>query len=135
MIAGLDPELFGGGELAVRIMDLSGANGADPVEVVTGFASIEHANAFARRYVRDSIERCRSPGMDAAAVLSAWFAFGEDAEVEGAGEHAWSSRSEIKDFADARPRNAEERNWRVLDPRRIGEEEDDDEDDDAEAGA
>lgn len=120
---GLDPELFGDGELAVRIMDLSGANGAEPVEVITGFATIEHANAFARRYVRDSIERCRSRGMDAAAVLSAWFAFGEDAEVEGAGEHAWSSRNEIKDFADTRPGDAEERNWRVLDPRRIGEEE------------
>lgn len=128
---GLDPELFGSGELAVRIMDLSGANGSDPVETVTGFATIEHANAFARRYVRDSIERCRSRGMDAAAVLSAWFAFGEDAEVDGAGEHAWSSRSEIKDFADARPRDAEERNWRVLDPRRMEEDEDGEEEDEA----
>lgn len=125
---GLDPELFGGSALAVRIIDLSGANGADPVETVTGFATIEHANAFARRYVRDSMERCRSRGMDAAAVLSAWFAFGEDAEVEGAGEHAWSSRNEIKDFADARPRDAEDRNWRVIDPRRMDEDDDDEED-------
>ncbi len=129
---GLDPALFGGGELAVRIMDLSGANGAEPVETVTGFATIEHANAFARRYVRDSIERCRSRGMDAAAVLSAWFNFGEDAEVDGAGEHAWSSRTEIKDFSESRPRDAEERNWRVLDPRRIGEEEGDDDAEDEE---
>ena len=122
-------EILGRAELAVRIMDLSGANGAEPVETITGFESVEHANAFARRYVRDSIERCRSRGMDAAAVLSAWFNFGEDAEVDGAGEHAWSSRTEIKDFSETRPRDAEERNWRVLDPRRIGEE---DEDEDAE---
>ena len=125
-------ELLGTTELAVRIMDLSGANGSEPVETVTGFASIEHANTFARRYVRDSIERCRSRGMDASAVLSAWFAFGEDAEVDGAGEHAWSSRNEIKDFADARPRDVEERNWRILDPRRISDEEGDEDDEDEE---
>ncbi|HYF09575.1 MAG TPA: hypothetical protein VD970_18295 [Acetobacteraceae bacterium] len=125
MSGGLDPDLFGGGGLAVRIMDLSGANGAEPVEVVTGFAGVEHANAFARRYVRDSIERCRATGMDAAAVLAAWFAYGEDAEVEGAGEHAWSSRNEIKDFSERRPEDEEECNWRVLDPRRHDEDEDD----------
>ena len=125
--------LLGKGALEVRIMDLSGANGSDPVEVVTGFTTIEHANAFARRYVRDSIERCRGRGMDAAAVLAAWFSFGEDAEVDGAGEHGWSSRSEIKDFADTRPTDPEARNWRMLDPRRIDEEEDEDGDEEEEA--
>jgi hypothetical protein len=104
--------------LAVRILDLSGANGSDPVEVVRGFASIEHANAFARRYVRDSLERCRARGMAAEAVLEAWFAFGEDAEVSGAGEAAWQSASELRAFAETRAADAEERNWRVLDPRR-----------------
>lgn len=123
-------EITGRAELAVRIMDLSGANGSEPVEVVTGFASIEHANAFARRYVRDSVERCRSRGMEAPAVLAAWFNFGEDAEVDGAGEHAWSSRNEIKDFSEARPQDPEDRNWRVLDPRRIEDEEEDDEGED-----
>ncbi len=115
----------GEGDLAVQIMDMSGANGSDPVETVTGFEDIEHANAFARRYVRDSVERCRAPGMDAKAVLDAWFAFGEDAEVLGAGDDGWVSRSELKDFADQPVRDAEDRNWRALDPRR-------DEDDDAE---
>lgn len=120
-----EAEIFPRGEYAVQIMDLSGASGADPVETVTGFISIEHANAFARRYVRDSVERCRAPGMDAKAVLDAWFAYGEDAEVLGAGDDAWVSRSELKDFADIPVRDAEERNWRVLDPRQ-------DEDDGAE---
>jgi hypothetical protein len=118
------PEISAPPGLAVRILDLSGANGSDPVEVVRGFISVEHANAFARRYVRDSLERCRTSGMAAEAVLEAWFAFGEDAEVAGAGDGAWKSATELHDFAAARPTDAEERNWRVLDPRR---EEDDEE--------
>ena len=104
--------------LSVRIMDLSGANGAEPVETVTGFRTVEHANAFARRYVRDSVERCRAPGLAADAVMSTWFAFGEDATVEGAGEHAWASAAELADFAAQPVRDAEDRNWRALDPRR-----------------
>jgi hypothetical protein len=104
--------------LAVRIMDLSGANGSDPVEEVRGFQSVAHANAFARRYVRDSVERCRARGMAAEAVLEVWFAYGEDAEVAGAGDSAWKSATELHAFAEARPTDAEERNWRVLDPRR-----------------
>lgn len=109
--------------LAVRILDLSGANGSDPVEVVRGFTGVAHANAFARRYVRDSIDRCRARGMAPEAVLDAWFAFGEDAEVVGAGDEAWKSAAELKDFAAARAADPEERNWRVLDPRREEDEE------------
>jgi hypothetical protein len=104
--------------LAVRILDLSGANGSDPVEVVRGFGSIAHANAFARRYVRDSLERCRAGGAAPEAVLEAWFAYGEDAEVVGAGDDAWRSAAELHAFAEDRVEDAEERNWRVLDPRR-----------------
>ena len=124
MSGGLDPQLFGGGDLIVRIMDLSGGNGSDPVEEVRGFLSIEHANAFARRYVRDSVERCRAPGLDAKAVLDAWFAFGEDAEVVGAAEGAWISGSELKGFAETPVKDSEERNWRMLDPRRDEDSED-----------
>jgi hypothetical protein len=108
--------------LAVRILDLSGANGSDPVETVRGFLSVEHANAFARRYVRDSVDRCRASGMSAEGVLEAWFAYGEDAAVTGAGEGAWKSATELRAFADARATDPEERNWRAIDPRR--EEED-----------
>lgn len=115
--------------IEVRIMDLSGANGSEPVEVVRGFTSMAHANQFARRRVRDSLEFCRAPGMDAAAVRDAWFAFGEDAVVEGAGEGAWTSATEIADFAATPCADDEQRNWRVLDPRLLGE---DDEEDEAE---
>jgi hypothetical protein len=99
-------------------MDLSGGNGADPVEIIGGFQTLEHANAFARRYVRDSLERCRNRGMQPADVIAAWFAFGEDAEVVGGAEQAWRSAAELNDFAGRPPQDAEDRNWRALDPRR-----------------
>jgi hypothetical protein len=110
-----------GGEFVVLIRDLSGGSGAEPIERIRGFTSLEHANEFARRYVRDSIERCRARGMSAAQVLEAWFAFGEDAEVPG----GWSSGAEIRAFAESPSRDAEQRNWRVLDPRRYDDVEDD----------
>lgn len=115
--------------ISVRIMDLSGGNGADPVEVVRGFGSLGHANTFARRYVRDSLERCRARGMNAEQVIEAWFAFGEDAVVDGAEAGAWRSESELKDFA-GRPlgEGGEQRDWRALDPRRDMDEDDEDED-------
>ena len=114
-----DTGLFGQeGGFAVRIMDLSGGNGADPVETIRGFTTVEHANAFARRYVRDSLERCRTAGMTPDQVLAAWFAFGEDAEVLGGAEGAWRSGPELRDFAARPVRDGEERNWRALDPRR-----------------
>ena len=124
---GLDPGLFGTGGYSVRIMDLSGGNGSDPVETIKGFRTLEHANGFARRYVRDSVERCRAAGMSADEVIGAWFAFGEDAEVSGAAQGAWCSGQELRDFAARPVRDAEERNWRVLDPRRGEGEEDGDE--------
>jgi len=118
--------------IEVRIMDLSGGNGAEPVEVVRGFSSLAHANAFARRRVRDSVELCRAPGMDADAVRDAWFAFGEDAVVEGAAEGAWQSAAELAAFVAQPAPDAEERNWRILDPRDLAPEDDDDDDDDDE---
>lgn len=103
----------------VRILDLSGASADNVVEEVGGFSTLMQANAFARRYVRDSVERCRSPGMDAKQVLDAWFAYGEDAEVTDAGKSGWRSATELHDFA-ATAATEEERDWRALDPRRIG---------------
>jgi hypothetical protein len=132
MSGGLDPDLFGaggGGGYAVRIMDLSGGNGSDPVETIKGFRTLEHANGFARRYVRDSVERCRAAGMSADDVIGAWFSFGEDAEVLGGGaEGAWRSGPELRDFAARPVGDDEERNWRALDPRRDGGGEGGDED-------
>ena len=101
----------------VRILDLSGGAEDNIVEEIKGFPSLMQANGFARRYVRDSVERCRTPGMAPAQVLDAWFAYGEDAQVIDAGEGGWQSANELRDFAD-RPASGDERDWRALDPRR-----------------
>nr|WP_294520634.1 hypothetical protein [uncultured Rhodopila sp.] len=101
----------------VRILDLSGGAQDNITEEVGGFDTLMHANAFARRYVRDSVERCRVPGSTSKEVLEAWFAFGEDAFVIDAGEGAWKSATELGDFVDTLA-GAEERDWRSLDPRR-----------------
>ncbi len=115
-----DTGLFGReGGFAVRIVDLSGGNGSDPVETIRGFRTLEHANAFARRYVRDSVERCRTAGMSPAEKSGAWFAYGEEREVlAGRNDQAWRSAAELNDFAARPVYDAEDRNWRALDPRR-----------------
>jgi hypothetical protein len=113
--------------LEVRIMDLSDPEGTEPAEVVRGFTSLAHANEFAKRYVRDSVERCRVPRASAADVTAAWFAFGEDAVVEGVPEGAWRSANDLPAFAAAPPRDREALNWRIIDPRRLIEDEDDEE--------
>lgn len=100
----------------VRILDLSGGAEDNIVEDIGPFATIDDANLFARRYVRDSVERCRARGMDTRAVLDAWFAFGEDAVVPDAGEQGWRSAAELGDFA-ARTANRADRDWGSLDPR------------------
>ena len=101
----------------VRIIDLSGGAEDNIVEEVDGFPDLIHANAFARAYVRDSIERCRGAGLSPKEVLQAWFAYGEDAEVLESGENGWRSANELDDFA-ARRASGMERDWRALDPRR-----------------
>jgi hypothetical protein len=111
----------------VRIIDLSADTSDNVVEEIAGFPTIMHANAFARRYVRDSVELCRAPGLTPGEVMRAWFAFGENAEVVEAGETGWQSGTELADFAD-RPAGDEDRDWRALDPRRDDGDEDDDDD-------
>jgi hypothetical protein len=107
----------------VRILDMSGGAEDNIVEDVPGFATLMQANEFARRYVRDSVELCRSPGAAGRDVLDAWFAYGEDAQVVDAAEAGWQSAANLADFSE-RPAGAEERDWRALDPRRIGPDDD-----------
>ena len=107
----------------VRIRDHSGGAEDGIVEEIGGFTTLMQANAFARAYVRDSIERCREAGAaGTGAVLAAWRSFGEDAEVIDAGAAGFSSARECEIFAET-PAPAEGRDWRVLDPR--GEDDED----------
>ncbi len=118
------PPLSATPAIRVRILDLSGGAEEGIVEEVGPFPDLDTANAFARRYVRDSIERCRAAGMAPQAVLDAWFAYGEDAEVLGA-DPGWRSASELPTFAAHRAAPAD-RDWRSLDPR-LAEDDDEDE--------
>ncbi len=99
----------------VRIVDL--AEGSEGEEV-HGFATLMHANAIARAYVRDNVERCRVPGASPREMPASWHPFDEDAEVMDAGNLAWSSCAELAFFA-ANPAllSSKERDWRSLDPR------------------
>ncbi len=114
----------------VRIRDNSGGaeegpDGTNVVEEIGGFPTLMQANEFARRYVRDSLERCRAPGLSTHEVVDAWHAFGEDAEVLESGESGWKSAGELESFAE-NPAYPEDRDWRSLDPR-ADEDEDDEE--------
>ena len=113
----------------MRILDLSGGAEEGITEEVPGFADLEHANAFARAYVRDSVERCRSPGLSAREVMEVWLQFGEDALVVDAGEDGWRSATEIAGFAEHRARRPD-RDWRALDPRTADGDSPDEDDDD-----
>jgi len=104
------------GGFRVRILDLSGGAEDNIVEDIKGFPTLMQANAFARAYVRDSMELCRAAGMAPEDVLKTWFAFGEDAEVLDS-EQGWRRATELADFAN-RAAAASERDWRALDPRR-----------------
>lgn len=110
----------------VRILDQSADSSDNVVEEIRGFPTLMHANAFARRYVRDSVELCRSPEVPGRKVLELWFLYGEDAQVVDAGEAGWQSGTELSEFAD-RPASDEERDWRALDPRLDGDDEGGDE--------
>ena len=118
------PDGSGADGLRVRILDLSGGAEEGITEEIGGFQDLEASNAFARAYVRDSIERCREPGLSDKQVLEAWHTFGEDAVVLGAGDDAWQSGPELNDFA-ACPSTTSERDWRSLDPRRHDPDEED----------
>jgi hypothetical protein len=108
----------------VRILDMSGGAEDNITEEIGGFPTLMQANEFARRYVRDSVELCRGPGMQARDVLDAWFAFGEDALVVDAAEAGWTSAGVLADFAE-QPARAEDRDWRSLDPRSDADEDED----------
>ena len=83
---------------------------------------IERIDAYQMKIDKDAA--------DAEAAREAWFAFGEDAVIGGAEgkaiDGAWNSGNELADFAANPPRDGEDRNWRIIDPRRLAAEEEDD---------
>lgn len=106
------------GGWVVRIIDLSADPDDNLLDQVKGFPSLMQAVEFARRYVRDSLERCRLPGAEPAEVVAAWMEFGEDAIVEGS-ETSFQSSAEVGNWSRVIG-DDESRDWRSLDPRRSG---------------
>ncbi len=104
------------GGYRVRITDHSAPHDDNVVEEIGGFSTLAHANEFARRYVRASIEACREPGMSAEEVVSAWLSFGEDASVPDAAEQGFIGQDVASLFAH-QPPDPDSLNWRILDPR------------------
>jgi hypothetical protein len=101
------------GAFSVLIVDLAHH---DPAEdyAKRGFASLEAAVEFARRWVRDSVEEFRSSAKSSEELRKAWFIFGEDAIVIGGN---YKGSDEI-DFFIANPATPQQRDWQSLDPSR-----------------
>ena len=80
--------------------------------IVEGFPSLEQAREYTRRFVWDSVEELRRPGMDATDLREQWFLFGEDAIVLD-GDYAGSRKL---DHFIAHPATKEERDWQTCRP-------------------
>ena len=119
-MSGVEALFAPNGGWVVRIIDLSAPAEDNVTEEIKGFPTIMQANEFARRYVRDSLEHCRAAGLSPADIVASWMAFGEDAVVLDADEGGFQSAPEIGNWAKFKA-NAEERNWRMLDPRKIAD--------------
>lgn len=95
---------------SVLIIDMT----CDPEKdfVIGGFPTVELANEFARRRVRDSVEELRSAGQTREELRRMWHAFGEDASVLG-GEPHYAGSHELDYFID-HPADDAERDWREM---------------------
>ena len=80
--------------------------------VISGFPTVELANEFARRWVRDSVEELRAAGQTREELRRMWHAFGEDASVLG-GEPHYAGSHELDFFID-HPADAAERDWQEV---------------------
>lgn len=77
--------------------------------VCSGFPTVELANEFARRWVRDSVEELRAANQTKEELRRMWFIFGEDATVLS-GESHYAGSHELDFFID-HPATAAERDW------------------------
>lgn len=59
------------------------------------FATAEEALAKCRAIVRESVESCREPGMDAEEVFKNYVAFGDDPWIPGVKFSAWTYAKEL----------------------------------------
>jgi hypothetical protein len=80
--------------------------------VFEGFPTVELANEFARRWVRDSVEELRASNQTREELRRLWYTFGEDASVLG-GEPHYAGSHELDYFIE-HPATREERDWQAI---------------------
>jgi hypothetical protein len=80
--------------------------------VVQGFPTVQLANEFARRRVRDSVEELREPKQIKEELRRLWHMFGQDASVLD-GEPHYAGSHELDYFIE-HPATAEERDWQAI---------------------
>jgi hypothetical protein len=95
---------------AVLIVDMS--YDADQNVVIEGFPTVQLANEFARRWVRDSVEELRAADQTNDELRRLWHLFGEDASVVG-GEPHYAGSHEL-DYFIGHPATGEERDWQAI---------------------
>lgn len=99
--------------VSILIFDMAHTGQPDGERIVTGFADIPAARAYAEARVRSSVEELRRPGQSAAELRSLWFLYGEDCAVIGDGFKG----SEMLDVYIGIPATSAECDWPALAPR------------------
>lgn len=94
----------------VLIIDMS--YDAEKDFVIEGFPTVQLANEFARRRVRDSVEELRGLNQTNEEVRRLWHMFGQDASVVG-GEPHYAGSHELDYFIE-HPASGEERDWQAI---------------------
>ena len=94
----------------VLVIDMS--YDAEKNVVVEGFPTVQLANEFARRWVRDSVEELRAVQQTSDDLRRLWHMFGQDASVVG-GEPHYAGSHELDYFIE-HPATGEERDWQAI---------------------
>ena len=101
------------GRHAVRCGDFADEGDAEEEWLVTGFASAEAAQEYARRFVRAQLEDLRREASSPAELAEMYGRWGEYAETPGFDRAAWvahciatpASRKQDTDYAALEPRS------------------------------
>ena len=97
---------------SVVILDMFHYQDPEHEYEINGFSSLDHAQEYARRRVRDSLEDFRDQGKSDDEIGGDGYQFGEDAVVIG-GNYAGASELE---FFIQHPATTEERDWQSIEP-------------------
>ncbi len=81
---------------SVLIIDMAHYD-AEEEQTIGGFQTFEAAKAYARRFVRRSVEDLRAPHQSAEELRRLWHVFGEDALVVG-GEERYAGSHDLDYF-------------------------------------